>query len=287
MKKYNYSYSKDPQQVNQLIFERPLHNVGGVDCIIVGKPGCGKTTAMVQIAINNQKKFKDVVLVRGSDDCQWSYFLNADIPMDLIVKRGVEIDLFNRRTGKRLDPDNIFHKVKEYVSAKNLVESRLSQTRMNVIQTTPYTSTNPNQHLQFCVDWLQIYEALNQRKWNHPVTVCFDEFEDLVAEGVGKKLYDIELSLSGIFRKNRKNGISSFIACHSLADVHWRIKKKMRWKMYMRGAKQSKDSMIKKTLSDLPVGTCYLEGDKFERFEFKPMGNEFKIRAAINTISQI
>lgn len=279
--KRRYSFIKDPNQVKELLLNRSETNVGGVDCALVGKPGCGKTTAITQIAINNQQKYNDVIIIRGSDDCQWSYLINAGIPMDLIVKRGIDIKLFNRRTGKKIDPEDIFTKVKEYTTAKSLVESRLSKKRMNVIQTTPYTPTNPGQHLQFCLDWLEIYVALNQRRWPESVSLFFDEFEDLVSEGVGKRFYDIELSLSGIFRKNRKNDISSFIACHSLEDVHWRIKKKIRWKMYMRGSKQAGDSRIRRSMIDLPIGTAILEGDKFEKFEFYPMGNELKIRAII------
>lgn len=274
-----FSYYKDPGMVKELLLQRSRRNVGGVECLIVGKPGCGKTTALSQIALLNQSKYGDVVLFRGSEDCQWSYLVNANKDLDLILKEGWEMTLYNRKTGKVVDPETIFRKVKIYKTGRILVESKLSHKNFNVIQTTPYTPIDPKQHLQFCLDWLEIFLALNQRRWDIPVSVCFDEFEDLVPEGVGKHLYDIELSLSGLFRKNRKNDISTFLACHALEDVHWRVKKKIRWMMYMRGAKQSKDSAIRKNLADLPVGIAMLEGDKFERFEFEPLGNELKLRA--------
>ncbi len=274
-----FSYTKDPGMVKELLLEREHRTIGGVECLIVGKPGCGKTTTISQILLMNQRAYNDVIIFRGSEDCQWLYLANAGKKLDLHIKEGWEIHLYDRRTGKSLEADDLFRKIKTFRTGKILVESKLSHKYMNIVQTTPYTPIDPKQHLQFCLDWLEIMLALNQRKWNLPVSIGFDEFEDLVPEGVGRHLYDIELSLSGLYRKNRKNDISSFLACHALEDVHWRVKKKIRWKMYMRGAKQAKDSKIKKNLADLPVGTAILEGDKFERFDFRPLGGEKKIRA--------
>ncbi len=277
----SYSFVTDPGMVKELLLERESRNSGGVECLICGTQGSGKTTAISQVAIENKKNFDDVIVVRSSEDCQWSYFIDSKIKMDLLLKEGLDMKLFDRKTGKNIEIDSIFNKIKTYDSGSVLV-NKLSHKNFNIVQTTPYAIGNPKQHIQFCLDWLDIFNSLNQRRWDRAVTVCFDEFEDLVPEGVGKKIYDIELSLSGIFRKNRKNDITTFLTCHSLEDIHWRIKKKIRWKMYMRGAKQQKTSKIKKNLADLPTGTAIIEGSKFERFQFYDLGKERKIRAVVN-----
>lgn len=277
----SYSYTKDPGMVKELLQERENLNKGGVECIVVGKPGCGKTTALSQIAIWNQDKYNDVILFRSSEDCQWSYLMNAGKSMDLHIRKGWIMKLFDRNTGKDVDPETIFDKIKYWSSPVSLVEQKISYSRINIVQTTPYDPVNAEIQYKFCLDWLEIFKALNRRRWNKSVSVIFDEFEDLVPEGAEKQFFKIERSISGIIRKNRKNDISSFVACHALGDVHWRIRDKIRWNLYMRGAKQSKDSKIKKNLADLPIGTAMLEGDKFERFEFKSLDDELKLRAHI------
>ena len=40
----SYSFVKDPNMVKELLLEREKRNIGGVECMIVGKQGCGKTT---------------------------------------------------------------------------------------------------------------------------------------------------------------------------------------------------------------------------------------------------
>lgn len=276
-----YSYSRDPGMVKELLQARNDHNKGGVESILVGKPGCGKTTALSQIAIANKAKYGDIILFRSNEDCQWSYLMNADEKMHLLLKKGWKMQLFDRKSGKDVDPETIFEKIKYWTTPVSLVEQKLSHSRMNIVQTTPYNPVDADIQYQFCLDWLNIFMALNRRRNNKAITVLFDEFEDLVPEGAEKQFFKIERSISGIIRKNRKNDISSFVACHALADVHWRIRDKIRWNLYMKGAKQHKDSKIKKNLADLDVGTAMLEGDKFERFTFNSLGDELKLRAHI------
>ena len=122
---------------------------------------------------------------------------------------------------------------------------------------------------------------MNRRIWKNHITVCFDEFEDFVPEGGAGKVWDVEMAFSGTIRKLRKNFISSFCAVHYAKDVHWRTRSKIRWHLYMKGARPVKDSRCRINLHDLDVGKAVLDGGRFERFSFQPLGTEKFLRARI------
>lgn len=272
----------DPEQINQILLKKPIQVIGGVDVLLIGKPGCGKTTALVQIAIINKRKNGEVIVWRASKDCQWTFFLNVRNPPKLILwlKEGLKFSMIDRNKEKQTDPKKYFHKIRYYKTAKELVKN-LSKVNINIIQTTPFSATNTKQHIMFCREWLNILESLNERYWKAPISLYFDEIEDLVPEAKGKEFWDVELSLSSMVRSMRKNDISSYFAGHSREEIHWRILKKIRWNIYMRGSKQPKYSRLKINLNKLKIGEAWVEGDQIEKFSFKSLGKEHKLRSLI------
>lgn len=272
--------TKDPEQLKQVLLERDKLIKGGVDVILTGKPGCGKTTGLVQLALENQKRYKDVILWRSSADCQWTLFPDTKKNVVFWLKKGVKFQLIDRNTEKKVRLEDYVYEVREWETAADLVQN-LDREKINVVQTIPYSPLNPAQHLAFCWEWVSIFYELNIRIWKQTVSVFYDEFEDMVPEGVGKEFWNAELSFSGIIRALRKNGVSSFLAAHSLQEVHWRIKKKIRYRLYMKGAEPDSKTKIKQNLSRLGRGQGILEGDAFERFKFRYIGEDKNIRAII------
>ncbi len=276
-------FTTDPQQVNKILLKKPQLIVGGVDVLLVGKPGSGKTTALAQCAIINYEKHKEVIIWRSSPDCQWSYFLNLEEPPKLILwlRKGVEYKMFDRDKEKYVDPLKYFSEIKTWETEKELVEN-LSRDYINVVQTSPFSATKKDMHIKFCREWMKIYEELNIRLWKQKVSVFFDELEDLVPEAKGGGFFDVELSLSSLIRSLRKNDISSYLAGHSVSEIHWRINKKIRFFGYMQGADTKKNSRLKKNLNNLKTGECWIEGDQIECFTFKNLGREKQLRAIIS-----
>lgn len=273
-------FTKEPNQLNEVLFNRLTDVVGGTDVLMAGKPGSGKTTGLAQFARLNKKINNDVIIWRGSLDCQWSLLLNAKPPEKLILwlKEGLPFTLIDRNNERKTPLSRYFHEIKTFDEARDLV-ANLDRKYINVVQTTPFSPVDPKQHIQFCREWMEIFNELNKRVWKNPVSVYFDELEDLVPEAKGKAFWDIELSLSSIIRSLRKNYVSSFFACHSIEEVHWRIRKKIRWKIYMRGAKPESGSRLIINVNKLPVGRAWIEGDQIEKFDFQPLGRELMLRA--------
>lgn len=279
----------DPGILKQVLQERSESVDGGVDVFLVGNPGCGKTNGLVRFAIENRNKFGDVPVWRGSQNCQWTMFDAYGEKIIFWLKDGLEYEIIDRNLQRRADLDDYVHKVKAWNNPRKLVE-RLDKKHINVVQTTPYTTINPSQHLQFCKDWQRVFNEMNLRTWNNPVTILFDELEDVVPEGQGKDFWNVELSLSGTIRSFRKNGISFFAAIHSVQEVHWRVSKKVRWFIYMQGAQTPGKSKLKVNTSALPPGWAFIEGPggpgTFEKFKFKFKDREKRLRADIRVIGQ-
>ena len=275
--------SFDPEQVNNVFWGRDKKIDGGVDILCVGNPGSGKTNAIIQISRSNKKRFGDVIIWRSSAQCQWSYFLNypAEKPI-MWLKHGLDYQLFDRKHEKFIKIED-YCELKRWKTPKELIR-KIAKDRINIIETTPHSAINPRQKLQFCHEWAEIFEELNMRKWNNPVTIAFDELEDLVPEGLGKDFWNIELALASFIRAFRKNGISFVASIHSLEEISWRVNKKIRWIVYMSGATLKKSSMIKKyrvNTASMKPGNAYIEGSGgyFENFNFKFKAKEHKFRA--------
>lgn len=274
-------FTKDPEQINQIILHKKKMVVGGVDVLITGLPGCGKTTAHVQLALLNQKN-NEVIIWRGSEDCQWTFFMNTDKPPKIILwlKEGLNLKMIDRKKEREINPMTYFYKIRRWRTAKELIKN-ISKKHINIVQTTPFSAIKTRQHIKFCREWLEILEAMNKRYWKNPISLFFDEIEDLVPEAKGAEFWDVELSLSSMIRSLRKNDISSYLAGHSREEIHWRILKKIRWNIYMRGAKQPKFSRIKVNLNKLKPGQAWAEGEQIEKFSFESLGKEHKIRAIV------
>lgn len=275
-------FTTDPGQLKEILLNREDYVVGGVDVIIAGKPGCGKTTGLVKFAMGNQKKYKDVIIWRGSPDCQWTLFRNLKKPPEMVLwlKKGLIAKFFSRDKEKPISPKRYFSEIRTWKNAGDLIEN-IDKNKINVVQTTPFNEINPKQHIEFCRDWMKIFNTLNKRMWKNSVSVFFDEMEDLVPEAKGKDFWDMELAFSSIIRSLRKNYISSYFAGHSMEEIHWRIRKKVRWKIYMKGAKPEANTKLTINTNRLPVGKAWVEGGQIEPFRFKPIGKEHNIRALI------
>lgn len=278
----SYSYITDPGVVKAALLNRDKNIKGGVDVFIIGNPGCGKTTALGQVAMGNMKQYDDIIIWRGSEDCQWSLFLNLKEKdkIDVIywLREGITFKAYNRKEEKEVNLKDYVKDIRYYKNAEDLVK-RIEKGAINVVETTPFSDIDMNQHYQFCLEWLEIMLELTKRIWNRGVTICFDEVEDLAPEGASKSFWKIEVALSSLIRKMRKNDISLFLAGHSLTEIHWRIRRKIRWKMYMRGGIPPKESRIAMMNTNiLAIGQAVIEGGNFERFSFESLGNEKMLR---------
>ena len=274
---------KIPNVVQHITENRGKDYAGGTDCVIIGLPGCGKTSALAQLALLNWKKHKDIVIWRNSSDCQFSFFRNfpEHVPLRLWLRNEVSMNIIDRKKGTSPMLMDVFDDVKGWHNVHELVR-KIDNNYINIVQTSPYSATDSNKHLLFAHDWIKIIEELNVRMNPNNVSIYFDEIEDMVPDGAaGRGFYDVEMSMSSMIRKNRKNDISLYMAAHYFMDIHWRIAKKIRYRIYMKGASIPKGSKVI-SATRLSPGAAFIEGGGlYQPFSFEYLGEEHKLRATL------
>ena len=275
-----------------ILGERNLYGNKGQEIAMVGCQGCGKTHGLAKIALNRldlpQTK-KNIVIWRGSKDCQWSYFLNQD-EHDVVfwIKEGLDFEVINRDKEKVVDIED-FGEVNYWSSHKKLVNDHIRNDKINVIYAYPKQNK-----LKFVSDWKSIFTQLNERLYKRYVTVLFDEFADLVPaypEGeVWKRVVgsndNEEEGMDEIIRAARKNRIFYFFVIHNWTDIHHTVSKKIRTKIWMRASHPNNasnaNSIIRSDMTELEDGEGWIETDdrkSYDGFKFNPfIGDEKNLR---------
>lgn len=268
----------DPGEVRSIVKGDKKGN--GIEAALIGEQGCGKTNGLVQICLERMGNgVNDVIIWRGMEDCQWSYFLNYDVDLKFWIKEGLDYELIDRENEEKTELKK-YGEIERWKNARNLVD-KLNNDYINVIQTTPH-STNKEVTIQFCRDWKNLFEEFSRRMWKRGITVSYDELRDLAKPGRSGQFWNLMFSLGSALRKGRKNNISYFFSIHNKGDIFWDIRNKIRYKIYMKGATKESTSEIRKNLSTLDDGEAVVEGTSFEPFHFYYDGDEKLLRARIN-----
>lgn len=269
----------DPGEVNNIVLNRNK-NYGGVSVLMTGGTGCGKTNALARTAVITKRRYKDVIIWRGKDTCQWSLFLYTPEKLILWLNENIDYKLFDRNQEKEVDVEKYFYKIKRWKTEKELVRN-LSKNYINVIQTIPASPTNITQQLMFSRSWLRIMEELKNRMYKNWITFCFDEFEDMVPQN-RSGMYEISIGTAQLQKEMRKNDINSYYTVHQITEIDWRVRNKVPWLVYLKGAKPLKSSKVyEATVRKLDPGDAVVEGTNFERFRYEFVGKDRNLRAII------
>lgn len=249
---------------------------GGVGVLFTGLPGCGKTNAMASIALK-ELELGNVVIWRAKETCQWSVLLNKTDKLVFWLRSGLEYKLIDRNNEEEINLEDLM-KVNVWNSTRNLVNG-LNRKKINIIQTIPVNPEWAAQHGKFISQWVKILQALCNRYYSTPITLLFDEFEDLAPEG---KYYGKAFMVSEMLKELRKNQINYFGATHRTTEIFWKIINKIPWHIYMHGAIPHKGSKVFPSATNrLRPGQAWLEGQNYEKVNFKFIGKEKNYRAII------
>jgi hypothetical protein len=120
------------------------------------------------------------------------------------------------------------------------------------------------------VDWLRINKNLEH------ISVFIDEADQLLPVSPSGARWHLNLWFKDIMRALRKRNISLFLACHGYTDIDGRIRPKVMYRIYMKGACSPSESLIWKTAPiTLPQGKYYIERDawgwaRFNKIDEQP-----------------
>lgn len=266
----------DDMKEYEKLFTKRDPDYGGVGCLITGWPGCGKTNALGLIAFN-EFKAGNIVLWRAKSTCQWTVLLNKTDNLVFWLKEGLEYKLIDRNKAQEIDINDVV-KVNTWKSPKQLVE-RLNKNKINIVQTIPVNPDWSAQHGKFISEWINIMKYLCERYYSTPVSLIFDEFEDLAPEG---KFFGKASMVSEMTKELRKNNVNYFGATHRTTEIFWKILNKIPWNIYMSGAIPFKKSKVLRSATNkLKQGQAIIEGQRFEWMNFKFIGKERNYRAII------
>lgn len=242
---------------------------GGIGSLLTGKPGCGKTNVMARMALTDIKKNIKVIW-RAKDTCQWSVFLGVHAKLVFWMKRGVSYKIINREKSRE-ETLSMYGKINRWEHPEEIIEG-IEKGVINVVMTIPSNEEREEQHKMFVEDWNLILKAATKKRYPDPISIYFDEVEDLAPESK-PGFYKKSLAIAGKQKELRKNKIHFTGATHRTTEIFWVMRNKLPWKIYMHGATPLKHSNVfQKSIDKLEPGYAFIEDRSFQKVYFKFVG---------------
>jgi len=285
----------------RLTTELTVHNndFGGVTVVVYGSKGSGKTTLFLTLAqtvqcyntVTNNLELETSIW-RGGDEDYWTWLpyerTRVFIHRDNIDTVSFKCDENLMEYDRSQLPEIIVYK-----NNKDLY-SKLMRGGINVIyEPTTYTLTDrlkkmiqkrgvagdelfKKKEVDSIIWWFEFVDWLRINKSLEHLSVFIDEADQLLPVSPSGARWHLNLWFKDIMRALRKRNISLFLACHGYTDIDGRIRPKVMYRIYMKGACAPSESLIWKTAPiTLPQGKYYIERDawgwaRFNKIEEQP-----------------
>ena len=285
----------------RLTTELTVHNndFGGVTAVVYGSKGSGKTTLFLTLAQtvqcynpgNGNLEFETSIW-RGGDEDYWTW-LPYDRTRVFIHRDNIDTVSF------KCDEDLLEYdrsKLPQIIIYKNNKDlySKLLRGGINVVyEPTTYMLTDrlkkmiqkrgvagdelfKKKEVDSIIWWFEFVDWLRINKTLEHTSVFIDEADQLLPVSPSGARWHLNLWFKDIMRALRKRNISLFLACHGYTDIDGRIRPKVMYRIYMKGACAPSESLVWKTAPiTLPQGKYYIERDawgwaRFNKIEEQP-----------------
>ncbi len=259
-----------PKVLEKVLIRNPRQ--GGKLMIVYGEQGSGKTTILETIAWAVKLLYpEEIVMWRGQKSCMWADFLATDLPVRVIYS-GPEPIFVDAWTGR---PAKLDIELVGPISPSEMLDA-CDSDYVNVIYI--YTE-GPKGPIDFATKWLDLLRALEEQPHGW-VSLLFDEVEDLAPANPKGTLWSLVEEIAQTVKEFRKNWVSFYAATQNYFDVDYRLRGKMQFRMYLKGAVAPPRSRVwQRAIDSLSLGEGWLEGGKYEFFVFAefPHGPELKV----------
>lgn len=240
---------------------------GGVTAIVCGRMGSGKTTFLLSKLVMPLLERRERLYWRGSEFCQWGY-----LPPDrvkLLLSPLYEYRWIDRKTGRQVELDDLgvdwtwFHQIEDLLW-------KAEYGKLNVVYIDD-------------LGFIEMLENLNLRPDIEWVSVFHDEIQKLAPSNVESDMWRRNKRLADALADTRKNYISFYCACQDLADVDYRILRKMMYKVYLQDARPPRGSLVWRHVPHrLALGEAIIEGSTFAKTKFQPLKKHLHLVVRIN-----
>jgi hypothetical protein len=285
----------------RLTTELTVHNndFGGVTAVVYGSKGSGKTTLFLTLcqtvqcynAVTGNLELETSIW-RGGDEDYWTWLpyerTRVFIHRDNIDTVSFKCDENLMEYDRSQLPEIIVYK-----NNKDLY-SKLLRGGINIVyEPTTYTLTDrlkkmiqkrgvagddlfKKKEVDSIIWWFEFVDWLRINKSLEHISVFVDEADQLLPVSPSGARWHLNLWFKDIMRALRKRNISLYLACHGYTDIDGRIRPKVMYRIYMKGACAPSESLIWKTAPiTLPQGKYYIERDawgwaRFNKIDEQP-----------------
>ena len=235
---------------------------GGVTAIVLGRMGSGKTTFLLSYLVRPLLESGEKLYWRGGPFCQWGY-LRVD-QVKLLLSPDIEYRWFDRAKGGPIDLEDLGI---EYSWIYDIQDAlwKADRGRLNIL----YVSDE---------GFRDFMEAANERGDIDWISVFHDEIQKLAPSNVGGDQWLKNKRLADAIAETRKNYVSFYCAAQDFADVDYRVRRKMMYRVYLQDARPPRDSLVWRSVPRrLKPGEAIVEGSYFTKVKFEKLRRQLHV----------
>lgn len=282
-------------------------NKGGTDIFLHGLPGSTKTTCMHYLTVRVMEANNETVFWRATPGrSEWLPLARwATVAWPSSLEKVVKVVPFNSDIDPfEIEITDVVRDVLEYDDPLDLMEQVRDRPDGQFYVTYPDPEFRQCEYLTGW-NYTNIWEAPSLREetplihwwfafaqarvsgpYGYWTTFVLDEADELLPQEASKDDHDTYqkvLQFKDGFRDFRKDHLTLFLAAHSLAEVHEKVRKKLRWTLTMNQEDPPDDAPVDGPYTrymDLGEGMIW-KGPKSASFGWPNMKRYFSIPAKI------
>lgn len=210
---------------------------GGISSITISPPGEGKTNQLIHDAQMIFKYRPDEIVFWRDNPKSAVQYNKKGIKWEIFVQEGCNVSFRNLTDGGDINiPFKFFNDFNEIID-KNTGRGLAKPGQLNVIYfKEEYTWIDFVEHLRHTIGWQSVF---------------VDELEDLIPlnppkrEGEERNIrYEKNLFFAENFKEFRKGWINFFGNTQDLADIESRVRRKLNYIIYLKGARVEERSTV-------------------------------------------
>lgn len=210
---------------------------GGISSITVSPPGEGKTNQLIHDAQMIFKYIPNEIIFWRDNPKSAVQFNKKGIKWEIFIEKGCNVEFRNLTSGGLIDiPFQYFDDFNEIIN-KDTGKGLAKPQQLNVIYfKEEYTWIDFVEHLRHTVGWQSVF---------------VDELEDLIPLNPPKRedeernyRYEKNLFFAENFKEFRKGWINFFGNTQDLADIESRVRRKLNYIIYLKGARVEDRSIV-------------------------------------------